>query len=123
VGATTSQAKVGSMNHSEDNDNIDIEEENMIIRPMKPSHVNFGISKMKEGHIEVLNRFGYIDNVEWVWLGGDELVPNPKEDKVVVFQSFLKADLRFPLHKMIVAMLKRFNIYLHQLTPNAIVHL
>jgi hypothetical protein len=27
--------------------------------------------------------------------------------------------LRFPLHKMIMAVLKRFNIYLHQLTPNA----
>jgi hypothetical protein len=27
---------------------------------------------------------------------------------------------RFPLHKTIIAVLKRFNIYLHQLTPNAI---
>jgi hypothetical protein len=47
-------------------------------------------------------------------------VPKLKEDKVVVFQSFLKAGLRFPLHKLVVAILKRFNIYLHQLTPNAI---
>ena len=37
-----------------------------------------------------------------------------------MFQSFLKAGLRFPLHKLVVAILKRFNIYLHQLTPNAI---
>jgi hypothetical protein len=56
-----------------------------------------------------------------VQLGGDELVLNPREDEVVVFQSFLKAGLRFPLHKTIVTVLKRFNIYLHQLTPNAIV--
>jgi hypothetical protein len=48
-------------------------------------------------------------------------VPSPREDEVVVFQCFLKAGLRFPLHKTIVAVLKRFNIYLHQLTPNAIV--
>jgi hypothetical protein len=27
------------------------------------------------------------------------------------------------LHKKVVAVLKRFNIYLHQLTPNAIVRL
>jgi hypothetical protein len=35
----------------------------------------------------------------------------------------LKAGLGFPLHKTIVALLKRFNIYLHQVTPNAIVRL
>jgi hypothetical protein len=83
------------MNPSEDNDKINIMKHNMIICPMKPSHVDFGKSKIKGGHFEVLNHFGYIDNVEWVQLGGDELVPNPKEDGVVMFQSFLKADLRF----------------------------
>jgi hypothetical protein len=73
------------------------------------------LRKIKDqgGHIEVLNRFGYIDNVDWVQLGGDDLVPKPKEDEVVVFRSFLKVRLRFPLHKMVVAILKRFNIYLH----------
>jgi hypothetical protein len=104
-----------------DSDNIDIEEDNTIIRPIKPNHVDIGKPKIKEGHIEVLNRFGYIDNVEWVRLGGEELVPNQREDKVVVFWCFLKAGLRFPVYKTIVAVLKRFNIYLHQLTTNAIV--
>jgi hypothetical protein len=105
-----------------DSDNIDIEEDNTIIRPTKPNHVDFGKPKIKDGHIKVLNRFGYIDNVEWLRLGGEELVPSPREDKVV-FQCFLKASLRFPLHKTIVTMLKRFNIYLHQLTTNTIVRL
>jgi hypothetical protein len=77
--------------------------------------------KIKGGHNEVLNQFGYIDNIDWVRLGGDDLVSKPKEDEVVVFRSFLKAGLRFPLHKIVVVVLKRFNIYLHQLTPNAIV--
>jgi hypothetical protein len=85
--------------------------------------VDFDKSKIKEGHIDVLNHFSYIDNVEWVRLGGEELVSSPREDKVVVFRCFLKAGLRFPLHKTIVAVLKRFNIYLHQLTTNAIVRL
>jgi hypothetical protein len=40
--------------------------------------------------------------------------------KVVIFQSFLKIGLQFLLHKMVVAVLKKFNIYLHQLTPNNI---
>jgi hypothetical protein len=83
--------------------------------------VDSGKSKIKGGHIEVVNYFGYIDNVDWVQLGGDDLVPKPKEDEVVVFRSFLNAGLRFPLHKTVVAVLKRFNVYLHQLTPNAIV--
>jgi hypothetical protein len=97
---------------------MDFEEDNVVILPMKPSHVDFEKYKIKEGHIEVLNRFGYID---WVRLGGDELVLSLREDKVVVFCCFLKAGLMFPLYKIVVAVLKRFNIYLYQLTPNTIV--
>jgi hypothetical protein len=123
AGATASQAKASSMNLSEDSEKIDIEEDNTIIRPTKPSHVDFGKSKIKEGHTEVLNCFGCIDNVDWVQLGSDGLVSNPKQDEVVMFQSFLKDVLRFPLHKMIATVFKRFNIYLHHLTPNTIVRL
>jgi hypothetical protein len=101
------------VNPFEYSDAIDIEEDNTMIRPTKQCHVNFGKSKIKGGHNEVFNRFGYIDNVNYVWLGGDDLVLRPKEDEVVVFQSFWKAGLRFRLHKMIVAVFKRFNIYLH----------
>jgi hypothetical protein len=123
MGATTSQAEPSSMIPSEDSYDIDIEVDNTITRPTKPSHVDFGKFKIKGRHIEVLNHFSYIDNVDWVRLGGDDLVTNPKEDKVIVFRSFLKASLRFPLHKTTIVILKRFNIYLHQLTPNTIVYL
>jgi hypothetical protein len=82
--ATASQAKVAVADPSEDNDDIDIKEDNIGIRPTKPSRVHFGKSKIKGGHIEVLTRFDYIDNVEWVRLGGNDLVPKPKEDEVVV---------------------------------------
>jgi hypothetical protein len=40
-----------------------------------------------------------------------------------VFKSFFKAGLRFPLNGMIANVLKKFGVYLHQLTPNAIVRL
>jgi hypothetical protein len=33
----------------------------------------------------------------------------------------MKAGLRFPLHKMLVEVLKTFEIYLHQLTPEAFI--
>jgi hypothetical protein len=35
----------------------------------------------------------------------------------------MKVGLRFPLHKMLVKVLKRFKIYLHQLTPEALVRI
>jgi hypothetical protein len=41
----------------------------------------------------------------------------------VVFKSFFRAGLRFPLNEMIGVVFKNFEIYLHQLTPNAIVRL
>ena len=40
-----------------------------------------------------------------------------------MFKSFFKAGLRFPLNGMIADVLKKFEVYLHQLTPNAIVRL
>jgi hypothetical protein len=53
--------------------------------------------------------------------GGENIVPLPKANEVVVFKSFMKAGLRFPLHKMLVEVLKTFEIYLHQLTSEALI--
>jgi hypothetical protein len=44
---------------------------------------------------------------------GEDTVPLPEGDEVVVYKSFMKAGLRFPLHKMLVEVLKTFEIYLH----------
>jgi hypothetical protein len=52
---------------------------------------------------------------------GESIIPLPEADEVVVFQSLMKAGLRFPLHKMLVEVLKRFEIFLHQLTPEALI--
>jgi hypothetical protein len=41
----------------------------------------------------------------------------------VVFKSFFRAGLRFPLYEMVGEVLKKFKIYLHQLSPNATVRL
>jgi hypothetical protein len=79
---TTSHAEAATDPYEgldEDITDIDIEEDNIIICPTKPSHVDFRKSKIKEGHIEVLTRFDYIDNVEWVRLGGEDLVLTPKD--------------------------------------------
>jgi hypothetical protein len=52
---------------------------------------------------------------------GENNAPLPEADEVVILKSFLKAGLRFPLYKMLVEVLKRFKIYLHQLTPEALI--
>jgi hypothetical protein len=49
------------------------------------------------------------------------VIPETKDDEIVVFKSLFRAELRFPLLEMIGEVLKKFEIYLHQLTPNAIV--
>jgi hypothetical protein len=93
--------------------------------PTKPSHLEFGKSTISEGDMPKLMNLGYFSEAkkELVRFGGEEITPKPGKDEVVVFKSFFKAGLRFPLNKMIADVLKKFGIYLHQLTPNAIVRL
>jgi hypothetical protein len=43
--------------------------------------------------------------------GGDSSAPAPEADEVVVYRSFMKAGLRFPLNKFLVEVLKTFEIY------------
>jgi hypothetical protein len=54
---------------------------------------------------------------------GRETVPRPRDNEVVIFRDLLYAGLRFPLHPAVVDILRYFDIYLHQLTPNAILRL
>jgi hypothetical protein len=93
--------------------------------PTKPSHLELGKSTISEDEMPKLINLGYFSEAkkELVCFGGEEITPKPGKDEVVVFKSFFKAGLRFPLNKMIVDVLKKFGIYLHQLTPNAIVRL
>jgi hypothetical protein len=63
----------------------------------------------------------YFRDMSIVRAGGESNVPLPKVDEVVVYRSFMKAGLRFPLDKLLVEVLKTFEIYLHQLTPEVII--
>jgi hypothetical protein len=42
---------------------------------------------------------------------------------VVVYRSFMKAGLRFPLSKFLVEVLKTFEVFPHQITPQAIIRM
>jgi hypothetical protein len=72
-----------------------------------------------------MTKLGYFREAEkeLIRFGGEETILKPENDEVVVFKSFFKAGLRFPLHEMIADVLENFEIYLHQMTPNTIVRL
>jgi hypothetical protein len=101
------------------------EEDYSILSPTKPRHVEFGKSTITEDDMVMMKKLGYFREAEskLVWFAGEEIIPEPKEDEVVVFKNFFRTGLRFPLNDMIGEVLKNFEIYLHQLTPNAIVRL
>jgi hypothetical protein len=54
---------------------------------------------------------------------GERTVPIPEENEVVTFRSFFKAKLRFSLNRFVVEVLKIYQVYLHQLTPEAIIRM
>jgi hypothetical protein len=58
-----------------------------------------------------------------VRVGGDNTAPAPEENEVVIYRSFLKAGLQFPLSKFMVEVLKIYQIFLHQITPEAIIRM
>jgi hypothetical protein len=53
----------------------------------------------------------------------DEQVPTPALDEVVVFRDFFICGLRFPCNPMLVAMLDKFSVKIHQLSPNSFLEL
>jgi hypothetical protein len=59
----------------------------------------------------------YFRDMSTVRVGGDNNVLAPEEIEVVIFRSFFKVGLRFPLSRFVVEVLKTFQIFLHQLTP------
>jgi hypothetical protein len=107
-------------------DVVDEEEEDYnTLMPAKPSHLDFGKSTFSKTDMPMMIKLGYFGEAEkkLIRFGGEETTPTPEKDEVVVFRSFFRAGLRFPLNEMIGEVLENYEIYLHQLTPNAIVRL
>jgi hypothetical protein len=118
----TNEMLAGISENSSDSESFDMESRNEDAkdRPWRPSHVVFEKSTIKQGQIEAM-RGRYFRDILIVRARGENNVPLPEADEVVIFRSFMKAGLRFPLDKMLVEVLKTFEIYLHELTPEAII--
>jgi hypothetical protein len=91
-------------------------------RPWRPSHTIFGKSSIKHSQIDAM-KGRYFRDISIVRARGDSAAPVPEVDEVVVYRSFMKAGLRFPLSRFLVEVLKTFEIYLHQITPEAIIRM
>jgi hypothetical protein len=92
-------------------------------RPWRPSHTVFGKSSIKQSHLDNMRGRYFRDMFVVRADDGERTVPTPEENEVVIFRSFFKAGLRFPLNRFVVEVLKIYQVYLHQLTPEAIIRM
>lgn len=83
-----------------------VEEEDNDLRPTKPSYINIGWSTIQPSDLELLKRLGYIDSDDVIRYAVKETPPEPKEDEIVVFESFFQARLQLPMFRMIAEVLK-----------------
>jgi hypothetical protein len=97
-----------------DSDSYDVESggEDSEDQPWRPSHTIFGKSTIKQSHLENM-RGRYFRDMSIVRAGRDNNVPALEGNEVVIFQSFFKAGLRFPLSKFVVEVLKTYQVFLH----------
>jgi hypothetical protein len=97
-------------------ENVDESEEDYnILIPTKPSHLDFENSTVTEDDMPMMMKLGYFEEAEskLIRFAGEEIIPEPEKDEVVVFKSFFRAGLQFALNEMIGVVLKNFEIYLH----------
>jgi hypothetical protein len=92
-------------------------------RPWRPSHTVFVKSTIKPSHLDNMRGRYFRDMSTVRAYDGEKTVPTPEENEVVIFRSFFKAGLRFPLNRFVVEVLKIYQVYLHQITPKAIIRM
>jgi hypothetical protein len=121
----TKEILEGLSEDTDDSDSYDAKSggEDSKDRPWRPSHAVFGKSTIRQSHLDNM-RGRYFRDISIVRAdNGDKTVPVPEENEVIIFRSFFKAGLRFPLSKFVVEVLKIYKIFLHQITPEAIIRM
>jgi hypothetical protein len=83
--------------------------------------MEFGVSRISSVRLQDMQQLGYFGNVVGRVPRAEE-VPEP-EGELVVFEAFFTADLHLPAHRFVAEVLERFEVQVHQLTPNAVVAL
>jgi hypothetical protein len=91
----TNEMLAGLTGDSSNNESFDVESENEDVedRSWRPIHVVFGKSAIRQGQIEAM-KGKYFHDVSIVRTGGEDTIPLPEGDEVVVFRSV--GGLRLP---------------------------
>ena len=120
----TNEMLAGLSEDSGDSESFDLESgnEDTEDRSWRPSHTIFGKSTIKQSQIDAM-KARYFRDISIVRAGGNSTAPAPELDKVIVYRSFMKAGLQFPLINFLVEVLKTFEIFLHQITTEAIIRM
>jgi hypothetical protein len=94
----------------------------LAVLELQPGHtVEFGTSRISSVCVQEMQRLGYFGDGVGRVLGVEE-IPEP-EGELVMFEAFFIAGLRLPVHRFVAAILRRFKVQVHQLTPNTVVAL
>jgi hypothetical protein len=83
--------------------------------------VEFGVSRISLVRVQDMQQLGYFGSGVGRVPGAEE-VPE-LEGKLVMFEAFFTAGLRLPAHRFVAEVLQRFEVQVHQLTPNVMVAL
>jgi hypothetical protein len=121
----TKEILEGLSEDTDDSDSYDVESggEDSKDRLWRPSHAVFGKSTIRQSHLDNM-RGRYFRDISIVRAdNGDMTVSVPEDNEVVIYRSFFKAGLRFPLSCFVVEVLKIYQIFLHQITPEAIIRM
>jgi hypothetical protein len=121
----TKEILEGLSKDTDDSDGYDAESggEDLEDRPWRPSHAVFGKSTIRQSHLDNM-RGRYFRDISIVRADNrDMTVPVPEENEVVIYRSFIKTGIRFPLSRFVVEVLKIYEIFLHQITPEAIIRM
>jgi hypothetical protein len=83
--------------------------------------MEFDVSRMLSVCMQDMQQLGYFGGGVGRVPGAED-VPEP-EGELVVFEAFFTAGLRLPAHRFVSEVLQKFEVQVHQLTPNAVVAL
>jgi hypothetical protein len=81
-----------------------------------------GASSVTVGRIRQMESVGYFTEGS-AHESGEEIVPEPNSDEAVIFEEFFIAGKRMPPHRVLTEIMLKFQVQLHQLTPNAIIQM
>jgi hypothetical protein len=95
---------------------------NLAVMELQPGHtVEFGTSRISSVRVLEMQRLGYFGDGDGRVPGAEE-IPKPKGE-LVVFEAFFVTGLCLPAHRFVAEVLRRFEVQVHQLTPNVVVAL